>query len=94
MAPTVRPGRWRREARWIGISRTSVARSPVTRGTSVLFAPVLRLRHAARLAGELVGFAFVNRLWWLLPMVLVLAVASLVIVVGQAAAPVTLYPMF
>ena len=55
---------------------------------------VLRLRHAARLAGELVGFAFVNRLWWLLPMVLVLAVASLVIVVGQAAAPVTLYPMF
>lgn len=66
----------------------------VTPGTSVLSPAVLRLRHAARLAGELVGFAFVNRLWWLLPMVLVLAIASLVIVVGQAAAPVTLYPMF
>jgi hypothetical protein len=56
--------------------------------------PVLRLRHGIRLAGELVGYAFLNRLWWLLPVLLVLGLASVVIVVGQAAAPVTLYPMF
>lgn len=55
---------------------------------------MLRLRHGVRLAGELVGYAFLNRLWWLLPLLLVLGLASLVIVVGQAAAPVTLYPMF
>lgn len=55
---------------------------------------VLRLRHATRLAGHLVGYAVVNRVWWILPLVLLLGVASLLIVVGQAAAPVTLYPMF
>jgi hypothetical protein len=55
---------------------------------------VLRLRHGGRLVADLVGFALSNRLWWLLPLVVVLGLASLVIVVGQAAAPVTLYPMF
>ena len=59
------------------------------------YAPkVLRLRHATRLAGDLVGYAVVNRVWWILPLVLLLGIASLLIVVGQAAAPVTLYPMF
>lgn len=55
---------------------------------------MLRLRHATRLAGDLAAYAVVNRVWWILPLVLLLAVASLVIVIGQAAAPVTLYPMF
>ncbi len=55
---------------------------------------VLRLRHAARLAGNLVGYAVVNRVWWILPLVLLLGIAALLIVAGQAAAPVTLYPMF
>jgi hypothetical protein len=36
----------------------------------------------------------INRVWWILPLFLLLALASLIIVVGQAAAPVTLYPMF
>ena len=55
---------------------------------------MLRLRHATRLASDLVGYAVVNRVWWILPLVLLLGIASLLIVVGQAAAPVTLYPMF
>lgn len=55
---------------------------------------MLRLRHATRLAGDLVGYAVVNRVWWILPLVVLLGIASLLIVVGQAAAPVTLYPMF
>ncbi len=59
------------------------------------YAPeVLRFRHATRLAADLVGYAVVKRVWWILPLVLLLGVASLLIVVGQAAAPVTLYPMF
>jgi len=55
---------------------------------------VLRLRHAARLASDLTAYSVVNRVWWILPLVLLLAVASVLIVIGQAAAPVTLYPMF
>jgi len=55
---------------------------------------VLRLRHLARLSGELVEYAVVNRAWWVLPFMLVLALATLLVVVGQAAAPITLYPMF
>lgn len=58
------------------------------------FRGVLRFRHTARLAGDLVAYAVINRVWWILPLILLLAVASLVIVIGQAAAPVTLYPMF
>jgi hypothetical protein len=55
---------------------------------------VLRLRHTARLAGDFLAYAVTNRVWWILPLMAVLAVGALVIVVGQAAAPVTLYPMF
>ena len=40
------------------------------------------------------GYAMVNRAWWVIPVMLVLALATLLVVVGQAAAPVTLYPMF
>jgi hypothetical protein len=56
--------------------------------------PVLRVEHFARLVGDLVAYAVVNRAWWVIPMTLLLALATLLVVVGQAAAPVTLYPMF
>jgi hypothetical protein len=39
-------------------------------------------------------YAFVNRAWWVLPVTFVLALVTVLVVVGQAAAPVTLYPMF
>jgi hypothetical protein len=55
---------------------------------------VLRVEHFARLVGDLVAYAVVNRAWWVIPMTLLLALATLLVVVGQAAAPVTLYPMF
>ena len=55
---------------------------------------VLRLRHAMRLTGDFVSYAVINRVWWILPLMVVLASAALLIVVGQAAAPLTLYPMF
>jgi len=53
-----------------------------------------RLRYAARLGGELAAYSVVNRAWWVVPMVLLLTVVTLAIVVGQAAAPYTLYTLF
>jgi hypothetical protein len=55
---------------------------------------VLRVEHLFRLVGDLVAYAVVNRAWWVIPMTVLLALATLLVVVGQAAAPVTLYPMF
>jgi len=58
------------------------------------WAPMGRLRYAARLGGEFVAYSVVNRAWWVVPLVLLLAVVALAIVVGQAAAPYTLYTLF
>ena len=55
---------------------------------------MLRGRHLVRLSQDLVGYAVVNRAWWVIPLTVLLALATLLVVVGQAAAPVTLYPMF
>ena len=58
--------------------------------------PVMgRLRYTARLGSEFVSYSVVNRAWWVVPMVLLLGlVVALAIVVGQAAAPYTLYTLF
>ena len=56
--------------------------------------PTLRLRHLFRLSGDLVAYAVVNRAWWVPALTLVIALATLLISIGQAAAPVTLYPLF
>lgn len=53
-----------------------------------------RLRHLAGLLRELGGYAVTNRAWWIVPFVLLLLVLTLLIVVGQAAAPFTIYPLF
>ncbi|MEZ5166791.1 MAG: DUF5989 family protein [Acidimicrobiales bacterium] len=55
---------------------------------------MLRLRHSLRLVRDLTGFALVNRVWWLLPLMVVLATITIFIVVGQVAAPYTLYTVF
>jgi hypothetical protein len=55
---------------------------------------VMRLRYTVRLAGEVVLFAKLNRAWWLIPIVLALLTAILITVVGQAAAPWTMYTLF
>lgn len=56
--------------------------------------PMRRVRYAARLGGEFVSYSVVNRAWWVVPLVLLLAVVALAVVVGQAAAPYTLYTLF
>ncbi len=55
---------------------------------------MLRLRHLFRLCGDFVAYAVVNRAWWVLPLMATLAVVTVFIVVGQAAAPYTLYTLF
>ncbi len=55
---------------------------------------LLRSRHLLRLVRDMTGFAIVNRVWWLLPLMLILAAVTVFIVVGQAAAPYTLYTVF
>jgi hypothetical protein len=47
-----------------------------------------------RLTGEFALYTGVNRMWWIPPLLLLFAIALLLIVVGQAAAPYALYPVF
>ena len=55
---------------------------------------MLRLRHSARLVGDLFAYSMVNRTWWLAPLVLILLGLTLVAAVGQAAVPYTMYTLF
>lgn len=55
---------------------------------------MLRLKHFGRLIGSFVSYAVVNRVWWILPMMLVLGLFGAFIAVGQAAAPYTIYTLF
>jgi hypothetical protein len=56
--------------------------------------PILRAQHLLRLAADLTAYAVINRAWWVPPLTLLLALATLLVIIGQAAAPVTLYPLF
>ena len=51
------------------------------------------LRHLGRLLRDFLGFAWQNKVWWIVPMVLVLLLMALLIVTGQVAAP-FIYPLF
>ena len=52
------------------------------------------LRHAFLMARDVVGYSVHNRAWWLIPTMALLVVVIGLIVVGQAAAPYTLYTLF
>jgi hypothetical protein len=56
--------------------------------------PLLRARHLVRLGADLAAFAVINRAWWVPPLTILLALTILLVIIGQAAAPVTLYPLF
>ena len=55
---------------------------------------VLRMKHLGRLVGSFASYAVVNRVWWILPLMAVLGLFGIVIAVGQAAAPYTIYTLF
>ncbi len=50
--------------------------------------------HLGRLARDLAAFSVVNRVWWIVPLTCLIALLVVFVVVGQAVAPYTLYPMF
>jgi hypothetical protein len=54
----------------------------------------MRARHLFRLSGDFLAYAVINRAWWVPTLTLLLALIAVLITVGQAAAPVTLYPLF
>ncbi len=45
------------------------------------------LAHLGRLLAELASFAWHNKAWWIIPVVLVLLVLAALIATGQVAAP-------
>ena len=52
-----------------------------------------KFRDSFKLFAEFVGFARENRTYWIIPLILFLGLAALVVVGGQAAAPL-LYTLF
>jgi len=51
------------------------------------------LKHLGRLLKEFLGFAWHNKAWWIVPIVLVLLLMALLIVLGQTTAP-FIYTLF
>ncbi len=47
----------------------------------------MRLRHVTKVLRDLVRFAAENKLWWIVPLVIVLGLLALVIFTGQAVTP-------
>ncbi len=45
------------------------------------------IRHLFRLLQEVGEFAWENKIWWILPMVIVLLAMALLVFVGQSAPP-------
>jgi len=50
-------------------------------------------RHLTRFIREILLFAWQNKVWWIVPIVLILLVLTLVIAVGSSVAP-FIYPLF
>lgn len=64
------------------------------RGVAGTIGRVLRLRHSFRLVGEFFAFARVNRAWWLLLVLPVIAVGLVAVSATQAVVPYTVYTLF
>lgn len=54
---------------------------------------MLFLRYLLRLLKEFLGFAWHNKAWWIIPIVIVLLLMALLIVLGQTTAP-FIYTLF
>lgn len=51
------------------------------------------LKYLGRLLKEFAGFAWHNKVWWIMPVVLVLLLMAMLIVLGQTTAP-FIYTLF
>ena len=52
-----------------------------------------KLGHLGKLLGEVWGFAWHNKAWWLIPLVAILLIMGVLIFSGQAVAP-FIYTLF
>jgi hypothetical protein len=52
------------------------------------------LRHLFRLLREFFEFAWHNKAWWIIPMIVVLLVLAFLVFAGQSAAPAFIYTLF
>ncbi|MDH3327701.1 MAG: DUF5989 family protein [Desulfobulbaceae bacterium] len=52
-----------------------------------------KLKYLGRLLGEMCGYSWKHKVWWLVPLVLILIVFAFLISVGQISAP-FLYTLF
>ena len=55
---------------------------------------MLRLRHAGRLMRDLGAYAAANRAWWMVALILVVAIAAFLSSATQAAVPYAVYTLF
>ena len=54
----------------------------------------LRLKHLVRLTKDVSRFALVNRVWWFVPMMALLALIMIAVTSTQAVVPVAVYTLF
>jgi hypothetical protein len=54
----------------------------------------LRLKHLLRLSRDVVRYSAVNRVWWFIPMMVLLGLIALAVTTTQAAVPVAVYTLF
>lgn len=62
-------------------------------GSSQVFGFTRFVRHLANLLKEVGLFAWENKAWWIVPIVLVMLLLALVVVVGQGTVP-FIYTLF
>ncbi len=55
---------------------------------------MLRLRHGLRLGRDFVGYAVVNRVWWILPLMVLLVLIALAVTATHTVVPYTVYTLF
>ncbi|MCX6525950.1 MAG: DUF5989 family protein [Actinobacteria bacterium] len=54
----------------------------------------LRLKHLIRLCRETASFALVNRVWWFIPLMVLLGLIAVAVATTQAVVPVAVYTLF
>lgn len=64
--------------------------APTTLGTR----SVMRLRHGGRLLREVGSFTVLNRVWWFLPLVILVLLLTIAATATQHALPYAVYTLF
>lgn len=59
-----------------------------------LAAMMLRMKHLFRLSRDVGRFALVNRVWWFVPMMALLALIMVAVTSTQAVVPIAVYTLF